>query len=121
MGFAESIEFHTMTTSEIKKKIQIVLEDPKYATNAKRISKRFKDQKEKPIDRAVWWIEWLLRNPDADYMKSPVLRLGYIIGNSYDLIAFISIAIFLILILVVKLVVMCFGTKRKDAIKYKRN
>lgn len=88
LGIAEMINFHTMTTSEIRDKLKILLENPKYTKNVKELSKRFKDQKEKPIDRAVWWIEWLLRNPKSEFMKSPVIRLGYIIGNSYDLVAF---------------------------------
>jgi glucuronosyltransferase len=50
------------------------------------VSKRFRDQKEKPIDRAVWWLDWAVRNPDASHIRSPVLTLGSIQANSYDII-----------------------------------
>lgn len=92
-----------MTTETIKDKLQKILEDPKYEKNAKMISARFRDQKEKPLDRAIWWIEWLIRNPNADFIKSPVLPLGFIVGNSYDIIAIVSIVLILILFLVVRL------------------
>lgn len=91
MGFAEEIDFRIMTTELIKEKLQKVLEDPKYTENAKKLSVRFRDQKEKPLDRAIWWIEFLLRNPNADHMKSPVLRLGFFSGNSFDIIVFITL------------------------------
>lgn len=39
-----------------------------------------------PLERAVWWIEWILRIPDVEYLKSPVLRLGFVAGNSFDII-----------------------------------
>lgn len=94
-----------MTTPIIKEKLQKVLEDPKYADNAKKLSARFRDQKEKPLDRAVWWIEWLLRNPNADYLKSPVLRLGIFTGNSFDLIVFITLVSLIIFIVLIKLIV----------------
>lgn len=91
-----------MTTEIIKEKLKRILEDPKYYENAKKFSARFRDQKESPLERAVWWIEWLLRNPDCEYMKSPVLRLGFIVGNSYDFIAIISITFFIMFLFIFK-------------------
>lgn len=109
LGTAEGIDFQTMTTEILKEKLQKVLEDPKYAENAKRVSAIFRDQKETPLERAVWWAEWLLRNPDSDYLKSPVLRLGFIVGSSFDVIAIISIFLFIALIAFVKVCVLIFS------------
>lgn len=97
-GIAEIIDYHTMTEMEFRAKLFEILENPNYAANAKKLSKQFKDQKEKPLDRAVWWIEWALRNPDGDFMKSPVLRLGFIKGNAFDVIACFVVLIFVVLL-----------------------
>lgn len=102
-GIAEKIDFDTMTTETIKEQLNRVLKDPKYTENIKKLSAKFRDQKEKPLDRAVWWAEWLIRNPDCEYLKSPVLKLGFISGNSYDVIALISIILFVVLLTVIKL------------------
>lgn len=107
-GVGEELEFATLTTQNIIDKLEAVLENPKYSENAAQLSARFQDQKETPIERAVWWAEWLIRNPNCDYLKSPVLKLGFIGGNSYDVIAVISIAIFVILWIVVKSVLSLF-------------
>lgn len=107
-----------MTTNEIKEKVQNVLENEKYKENIQKISGRFKDQKEKPIDRAIWWIEWVLRNPDADYLTSPILRLGLFVGNAYDLIAFVTFVMILILYLSGKIVlILCQSRRKTDHVK----
>lgn len=50
-------------------------------------SKNFRDQPEKkPLDRAIWWIEFILRNPNPSYLRSPVLDLGFFKSNLYDVI-----------------------------------
>lgn len=113
LGFAEKVDFHTMTTAGIKEKLTKVLEDPTYRKNVMKLSKRFKDQKEKPIDRAVWWVEWVLRNPNADYLRSPVLRLGFIVGNAYDIVAFITLICILTTIIVMKMIWNCTLSKKK--------
>lgn len=105
LGFAEGIDFQKMTTEIIKEKLYKILNDPKYTKNAKELSVRFRDQKEKPLDRAIWWIEWLLRYPNADFLKSPVLRLGFISGNSFDVIAIITIILIIILSFLAKLLI----------------
>lgn len=68
-----------------------VLNDPKYSANVKKLSGVLRDQKETPLERAIWWIEWLLRNPNIDNLKSPVQSLSYINGNSFDVIAVATI------------------------------
>lgn len=67
------------------------------------MSKLFRDQKERPIERAVWWIEWAIRNPNAHYIKSPVLELGSIKGNCYDLIAFLVLTPLLLYLILTRL------------------
>lgn len=56
-------------------------------------SKHFRDQITKPIDRAVWWIEWAIRNPNAEHIKSPILKLGDFVGNLYDILLTICFGI----------------------------
>lgn len=102
-----------MTTAGIKEKLTKVLEDPTYRKNVMKLSKRFKDQKEKPIDRAVWWVEWVLRNPNADYLRSPVLRLGLIVGNAYDLIASVTLIFIIFFFIAMKIFWNCTPSKKK--------
>lgn len=62
------------------------------------------------------WIEWLIRNSNCQYLKSPVLGLGFIAGNAYDVIAFITLLITGILVALIKLACFC-RNKIRDAKK----
>lgn len=86
-----SLDFYSLSYNNTIQTIRDVLENPKYSTNVKKLSAVVRDRKESPLDIAVWWIEWLLRHPDVDYLESPVQTLGYIAGNSIDIIAFATI------------------------------
>lgn len=92
LGCGEIIKFTEFTSNELKDKIMKILEDPSYTRNMRELSRSFRDQKEKPLDRAVWWIEWAMRNPNSRIMKSPVKEVGYIVANSYDVVVAITIA-----------------------------
>lgn len=84
-----------MTTTEIKSKLLKLLEEPKYAIAGKRLAQDFRDQKETPLERALWHIEWAMRNPQPNYLKSPALELGHIAANNYDVVALLTIALVL--------------------------
>lgn len=49
-------------------------------------SKRFRDQPEKPIERAVWWTEYILRHPNPVHLQSPVPKLGFLRSNLFDIV-----------------------------------
>lgn len=74
-------------------------------------SLRFRDQPEKPIDRAVWWVNWVLRNPNPEHILSPVLKLGFIRSNGYDILA-IGVFSILFIVYVLKKFVSLFTTKK---------
>lgn len=97
LGISENLDFYSLTYNNTKEIIRNVLENPKYSANVQKLSKQVKDQKETPLERAIWWIEWILRNPKVNHMRSPMHKLGFISGNSFDIITF-EIAIFILFI-----------------------
>lgn len=93
LGTTEHIQLSSLSIDELKEKLLKVLTDPIYAKNAAIRSQLLRDQPEKPIDRATWWIEYVLRNVNVSHIKSPVMQLGFIRGNSLDLYAIVLIAL----------------------------
>lgn len=63
-----------------------VLENGKYTKQIKKLSTAFRDAPKKPLETAVWWIEYVMRNPKAEHFKTPSLELGWFISGSYDII-----------------------------------
>lgn len=74
----------------------------RYMENAQLISRRFQDQPQKPLERAVWWIDYIIRNPTPDHLQSPTLKLGYFASNSYDVILLVVACIFVTVRLILK-------------------
>uniref|UniRef100_A0A182NJS7 UDP-glucuronosyltransferase n=1 Tax=Anopheles dirus TaxID=7168 RepID=A0A182NJS7_9DIPT len=101
-GVAKRVAFQTMSTVELRDAIRAVLEDPKYRTNMAAQSALFRDQPEKPLARAVWWIEWVLRHPTATQLQSPVLKLGFIRTYLIDVVLFVAAVPLLIVFLLNK-------------------
>lgn len=64
-------------------------------------SQRFRDQPLKPLDLAIWWVEYVIRDPNPTHLKSPVLDIGYIKSNLID-VAAIAIFLFLFILYILK-------------------
>lgn len=73
----------------------------RYIQNMKQLSKVFRDQPEKPLERAIWWVEWVLRNPEANYHQSSAIDKSLARKYAYDvlLVIFITLAISIHLII----------------------
>lgn len=104
-GLGIKVDFRTLATESFKENILTVLTEPKYTKNAKQISKLFQDKPQKPLDVAVWWIEYAMRNPDdLENMKSPTLHLGAFVSGSYDILLAVVIFVHLVVIFTVKFI-----------------
>ncbi|XP_017015523.2 UDP-glycosyltransferase UGT4 isoform X2 [Drosophila takahashii] len=80
-------------------RIRELLENPKYADRAKKMSQSFRDRPMSPLDTAVWWTEYALRHRGVNHLRlnvediSPIryynldwlllfgLRFGIVIGS----------------------------------------
>lgn len=92
-GIAEEVIAKDLTSSALTDKIKLLLFEEKYKYNMIAASKAFRDQKETPLERGLWWIEWVLRNPDAVHFKSPANGLSFFEIQSVDVIAFLTIVL----------------------------
>lgn len=122
-GTALKVNYHTITADKLKKAIVEVQHSPKFRKNVQLQSKRFRDQPEKPLDRAVWWCEYIMRNPKANHLRQSTFNFGLLGSHFWD-IQIIIILLFLIVVCLVKKVIkMIFFTKKSSSIneKIKKN
>lgn len=79
----------------------------------------------KPLDRAVFWIEYVLRHQGAVHLRSAARDLNYLQYFSLDVIA----AFLVIIVITIKINVLilkallrkCFGSKSKPKVNKKKN
>ena len=121
-GAGVVVDFRNLTVETFKKAILTVVENPSYEENARKISKLFQDKPKRALDEAVWWIEYVIRNPSGVQYDSPSLQLGWFITNSYDVTLTVFIAMFVLLYALIKIVKLFRSfSKNPEGKKLKRN
>ncbi|CAO1431481.1 unnamed protein product [Diamesa hyperborea] len=96
LGVAVRVHYHSLTVETFKKAILDVLEIPRFTENAQVVSKLFRDKPEKPLDRALWYIEYVLRHPEPNHLQSPTVKLGSFKSNLYDILLFVFGVLFML-------------------------
>ena len=90
-GAAKRLSIADFTENELKSAIEEVLTDLKYEENMKKLSKVFLDQHETPLERAVWWIEWVLRNSETEVFENYTVHQGIFERHCYDIVIFLTL------------------------------
>lgn len=91
-----------------------------YRQAVKKLSNIFLDEMNKPLDRAVFWVEYVLRHQGAVHLRSAARDLNYIQYFSIDVLA-AFLAVIIVNILILKaLLKKCFGSKSKPALDKKK-
>lgn len=93
IGVARRLSLETFAVDELIDAIRAMVTDPSYRTKMQRLSQHFRDQPQTPLERAVWWVEWVLRNPDVDVMQSNSINLWWFQKYLMDVFLFVFIVI----------------------------
>ena len=120
MEVASKADYVSLSTESFANAIRNVLSDPKYSINVKKISKLFQDKPKKSLDTAVWYTEFVMRNPNLDNLKSPTLQLGPFASKSYDVLLVVIIFLHIIVYFLCKIIkglANLFGKSNKSATK----
>ncbi|XP_007940958.1 UDP-glucuronosyltransferase 2A3 [Orycteropus afer afer] len=99
-GAAVDVNMNTMTSADLLNALRTVINDPSYKESAMRLSRIHHDQPVKPLDRAVFWIEFVMRHKGAKHLRPAAHDLTWFQYHSLDVIGFllacVAIAIFLV-------------------------
>lgn len=80
-----------------------MLSDPIYERNMREASALFHDQPDPPLERAVWWVEWTLRHPNATHLQSVGHAFNFIQLHSIDVLFAIFTVLLLVLVILKKI------------------
>nr|CAD7458604.1 unnamed protein product [Timema tahoe] len=101
-------------------KMKFSLPCSSYKENAERISRLFKDQPETPLQKAIFWTEYVLRNNGAHHLRSSSADMPWYQYLLLDVIAVLGTGVILVLLLLYKLLSAVFRLANKT-IKKKPN
>lgn len=75
----------------------------RYKKNVLEVSKRFMDRPQKPVDTAVWWTEYVLRQEDTSFMRPMSVNLAWYQRRQLDVWAFLILVVVIYLYCSVKI------------------
>ncbi|XP_065770108.1 UDP-glucuronosyltransferase 2A2 isoform X1 [Muntiacus reevesi] len=101
-GAAVEVNINTMTSADLLNALRTVINEPSYKENAMRLKRIHHDQPVKPLDRAVFWIEFVMRHKGAKHLRPAAHDLTWYQYHSLDVIGFLLACVATALFLVTK-------------------
>ncbi|XP_022164035.1 UDP-glucuronosyltransferase 2C1-like isoform X1 [Myzus persicae] len=76
VGYGKLIPYNQITEESLGNAVEEVLSNPAFKDKATLQSRVYRDQPMKPLDRAIYWIEYVIRNDGAQYLKADSIGLN---------------------------------------------
>ncbi|XP_050682084.1 UDP-glycosyltransferase UGT5-like [Leptidea sinapis] len=101
-GFGRVLQYEQLNDKNVDRVINEVLRNESYKQRAIEVSYRFKDRPMTPLNLAIYWIEYVLRNNGAEFMKSPGLRMSWLAYYMIDIYILTFVMMSVILWILIK-------------------
>lgn len=106
-GAAVRLDFLTMSSTDLHTALKTVTNDPSYKENAMRLSRIHHDQPVKPLDRAVFWIEFVMRHKGAKHLRVAAHDLSWVQYHSLDVLGFLLACVLTVMFILKKCCLFC--------------
>ncbi|KAM5272475.1 UDP-glucuronosyltransferase 2B31-like [Ctenodactylus gundi] len=119
-GAAIRLDFITMSSTDLRNALKTVINEPSYKENAMRLSRIHHDQPVKPLDRAVFWIEFVMRHKGAKHLRVAAHDLSWFQYHSLDVLGFLLACVATVIFITSKCCMFCYQKYAKTGKKKKR-
>ncbi|XP_051896191.1 UDP-glucuronosyltransferase 2A1-like [Pristis pectinata] len=100
-GAAKVMNVATMHSTDLLQALNELINNTFYRDNMKKLSALHRDQPESPMERAVFWIEYVARHKGAGHLRSESYRLPWYVYYCVDVMIFLLSVLLLVTVLVV--------------------
>lgn len=98
-GGAVIVDIATLDRIIFEKALRAAIYQPSYTERMKTLSKLHRDQPMKPLELAVFWIEYVIRHKGARHLQSHSHKMSWFVYHSIDVIAtLLSVGLLLLFI-----------------------
>ncbi|XP_023320254.1 UDP-glucuronosyltransferase 2B19 [Eurytemora carolleeae] len=87
------LDWDNLSAQEMILAIQKAMTDVEMAKSMKEMSRLFKDTPARPVEKAAWWIEFVIRNGGADYFKPNSMNLPWYKVLNLDILVLVLLCI----------------------------
>nr|CAI5842761.1 unnamed protein product [Callosobruchus analis] len=92
-GYALKLDLTTLTAEKLLLAIRKIIQDPKYRQEVEKRQRLLLDQPETPLERAIFWTEYVLRHKGAMALQSPSRHFGILQYYLVDVIALLVLSV----------------------------
>lgn len=85
-GYALKLDLFTLTPETLLRGIKTVIRDPRYRSQVKHRQRLLLDQPETPLERSVFWTEYVIRHKGAAHLQSPSRNMNFLQYYSVDVL-----------------------------------
>ncbi|KAH8277483.1 hypothetical protein KR026_011518 [Drosophila bipectinata] len=117
LGYGITVNYAQLNAPSFRSAIERVIMDLTYLERVKALSNQFRDQKETPLERAVYWVEHVTRQKGAGYLRSASQDLSFVEYHNLDVLALFLPVISLLIVLMYLLVQFIFINLLKKVLK----
>lgn len=108
-GVAKVLDITTVNKENFLKALKEVLYEPTYREKMKALSNLQRDQPMKPLDLAMFWIEFVMRHKGAPHLRTESYKMSTIQYYSIDVVAFLLAVILLVFTVFISVVKVVWG------------
>ncbi|XP_066242488.1 UDP-glucuronosyltransferase 2B31-like isoform X2 [Saccopteryx leptura] len=119
-GAAIRLDFNTISSRDLVNALKTVINDSSYKENVMKLSRIHHDQPMKPLDRAVFWIEFVMRHKGAKHLRPASYDLNWVQYHSLDVIGFLLVCVATVIFVITKCCLFCCQKFAKTGKKKKR-
>lgn len=92
-GAARVVEATSLTKEDFLEALKDILETPSYHDNMKHLSELHRDQQTSPMDTAVFWTEYVIRNKGAAHLRAAGFTLPWYIYYNLDVAFVVTVVV----------------------------
>ena len=101
------LDWENLSAEVLVKAVNRALTDETMAAAMKTLSTRFKDTKEHPVKKAAWWVEYVIRNDGAEFLKPRSINQSFYQAWNLDIAVAAIICIIFIFFINYKILKLC--------------
>lgn len=95
-GYGVKISKNELNKKTLVSAINEVMSNKKYYDKVRELGELFRDEPESSVDKAIWWIEYVIRHKGAQHLKSPGADLPLWKYLLLDIVIFVAIILLLV-------------------------
>ena len=116
-GFAVRLDWISITTENFLAAINKAMTDEDMKKNMKNAHNLFVDSRDPPLERALWWVDYVIRNQGAKFLRPHSVDLPWFQYHLLDVIAFILAVLLINTFIIIKCCVCCFRCCTREKVK----